>query len=70
MEEVTALHVDALLQEVIAQAKAIHIPVSEAIQPHVRINHRATGRFGACFSNKKEGRRINRRPEKKPVYQS
>lgn len=55
MQEKEALDVDALLREVIAQAKAIHIPVSEYINPCVRINSRATGRFGACFSNKKDG---------------
>lgn len=50
-----ALPVDALLQEVIAQARALHIPVSEHILPHVRINKRAMGRFGACFANRRDG---------------
>ena len=49
------LEADVLMQDVIAQAKALHIPVSEQIHPHVRINHRATGRFGACFANKRSG---------------
>ena len=49
------LNVDVLLQEVIAQAKTLHIPVSEHIQPHVRINRRATGRFGACFADRRTG---------------
>lgn len=50
-----ALPVDALLQDVIAQARALNIPVSEQIDPHVRINCRATRRFGACFANKRSG---------------
>lgn len=54
-EEATPLPVDALLQEVIQQAKALGIPVSDAIAPVVRINCRATGRFGACFINRKAG---------------
>lgn len=49
------LPVDLLLQKVIAQAKALNIPVSEHINPSVRINKRATGRFGACFANKRNG---------------
>ena len=49
------LPVDTLLQSVIAQARALRIPVSEQIQPHVRINRRATGRFGACFANRRSG---------------
>lgn len=47
--------VDQLMQDVIEQAKALNIPVSEQINPHVRINRRATGRFGACFANKRSG---------------
>lgn len=47
--------VDELLQEVVAQARALNIPVSDQIQPHVRINRRAMGRFGACFANRREG---------------
>ena len=46
---------DVLLQQVIAQARALNIPISDRIQPHVRINRRATGRFGACFANKRDG---------------
>lgn len=49
------LPVDALLQEVIAQARALGIPVSRSILPHVQINRRATGRFGACFLKKETG---------------
>lgn len=49
------LPVDSLLQQVIAQAKRLGIPVSERILPHVLINKRATGRFGACFANKRTG---------------
>lgn len=39
---------DELLQEIIFQARALGIPVSEAIDPHVRINSRAVKRFGCC----------------------
>ena len=46
---------DILLQNVISQARALNIPISDHIHPHVRINQRATGRFGACFSNKRSG---------------
>ena len=49
------LPVDRLLQKVIAQARALNIPVSEHILPGVRINRRATGRFGACFANRRSG---------------
>ena len=54
-EEGHILPIDDLLQDVIAQARALNIPVSEHIQPHVRINRRAMGRFGACFANRREG---------------
>lgn len=54
-EEQQPLPVDHLMQNVIAQAKALNIPVSDHINPHVRINRRATGRFGACFANKRNG---------------
>jgi predicted SprT family Zn-dependent metalloprotease len=40
---------DRLLQQVIAEARAIRIPVSRAICPTVRINTRATTRFGRCI---------------------
>ena len=49
------LPVDALLRDVISQAIGLRIPVSRAIEPHVRINRRAVGRLGACFSNNKDG---------------
>ena len=39
---------DALLQRVIREARAVKIPVSRRIAPHVEINTRATGRFGCC----------------------
>ncbi|MEG1774009.1 MAG: SprT-like domain-containing protein [Oscillospiraceae bacterium] len=39
---------DALLQAVLSQARAAGIPVSGAIEPQVRINTRATTRFGRC----------------------
>ncbi len=40
--------VDDLLARVIAQARALCIPVSLHIDPAVRLNQRATGRFGCC----------------------
>lgn len=40
--------IDGMLREVIAQARAAGIPVSERILPHVVWNKRATGRFGCC----------------------
>ncbi|MFV0497122.1 MAG: SprT-like domain-containing protein [Candidatus Fimivivens sp.] len=39
---------DALLKEVIAQAKALGIPVSSNILPNVQINTRAKTRLGRC----------------------
>ena len=39
---------DALLAEVIRQARALGIPVSARIDPQVRINTRAKARFGSC----------------------
>ncbi|HIT31234.1 MAG TPA: SprT-like domain-containing protein [Candidatus Enterenecus stercoripullorum] len=39
---------DALLSQVIAQAKALGIPVSPHISPRVRVNRRAKTRFGCC----------------------
>ena len=54
-EETHMPEVDRLMQQVIAQARALHIPVSEHIEPHVRINRRATGRFGACFADRRSG---------------
>lgn len=39
---------NALLQRVIAEAKALSIPISEEIDPVVRINTRAVTRFGRC----------------------
>ena len=37
-----------LLQDVIAECKAIKLPVSNYIEPEVLINRRAKKRFGAC----------------------
>jgi predicted SprT family Zn-dependent metalloprotease len=37
-----------LLREVIAEARALNIPVSSQIAPNVVINTRATARFGCC----------------------
>ena len=37
---------DGLLARVIEQAKGLRIPISERIDPHVRVNRRAVTRFG------------------------
>lgn len=39
---------DGLLKKVIEQARALRIPVSGNIDPHVRVNSRAVARFGCC----------------------
>ncbi len=39
---------ESLLQQVIAEAKDLGIPVAESIQPQVEINRRAVARFGCC----------------------
>lgn len=39
---------DALLQEVTGQARALGIPISDRIAPHVTVNRRAAARFGCC----------------------
>lgn len=41
---------DALLMQVIEQARSLSIPVSSAIAPHVEVNTRARTRFGCCRS--------------------
>lgn len=46
--------IDALLAQVIGQARALRIPVSAEISPNVVLNSRATGRFGCCV--RKNGR--------------
>lgn len=48
-ESVTQKDVDQLLVRVIKQARAIGVPVSRRIEPSVRLNSRATGRFGCCI---------------------
>ena len=40
---------DALLARVIGQARALGLPVSGRIDPHVAVNRRAVPRFGCCF---------------------
>ena len=40
---------DALLARVIGQARALGLPVSGRIDPHVAVNRRAVTRFGCCF---------------------
>ena len=42
------MDLDNLLQQVIAEAKALGIPVSKNIDDHVVINSRAKTRFGCC----------------------
>jgi len=42
------MDINQLLKEVIAEAKAIDIPVSDNISPNVVINRRAKTRFGCC----------------------
>ena len=41
-------HLDALLSQVIRQARAAGIPVSSRIAPQVRVNGRAKTRLGCC----------------------
>ena len=43
---------DALLRQVLGQARALGIPYSPGISPRVRVNRRAKTRFGCCI---KEG---------------
>ena len=45
---------DGLLARVIEQARGLQIPISERIDPHVRVNRRAVTRFGCCV---KQGER-------------
>lgn len=40
--------IDKLLARVLAQARGIKIPVSDQIDPQVRLNRRARTRFGCC----------------------
>ncbi len=40
---------DKLLQETISEARALKIPVSMAIKPHVVVNRRAKKRYGCCI---------------------
>ena len=44
----TSSDINVLLARVIAQARAVKIPVSADICPAVVLNSRATGRFGCC----------------------
>lgn len=39
---------DALLRAVMGQAKALSIPFSAHVDPHVTVNARAVSRFGCC----------------------
>ncbi len=55
VEPVQPEELDALLAEVLAQARALKLPVSANIDPHVRINTRAKKRFGCCIGSVKSG---------------
>lgn len=50
----TQEYIDSLLALVLAQARAVKIPVSKAVEPHVRLNRRARNRFGCCV--RRDGR--------------
>lgn len=45
----TQNYIDGLMALVIAQARAVKIPVSKEIDPHIRLNRRARSRFGCCI---------------------
>lgn len=45
---------DALLPRVLEQARALGIPVSGRIAPHVRVNRRAATRLGCCIRQGRE----------------
>lgn len=45
----TQEYIDGLLALAISQARAVKIPVSQEIDPHVRLNRRARTRFGCCI---------------------
>jgi len=45
---VGTVDVDGLLAQMIGEARALGIPVSKGIAPHVRLNTRAVARFGCC----------------------
>lgn len=45
----TQNEVDWLLERAVAQARAVKIPVSKDINPHVTLNRRARTRFGCCI---------------------
>ena len=44
---------DALLARVAGQARALGLPVSRRIDPHVAVNRRAVTRFGCCIQRGK-----------------
>lgn len=45
----TQRDIDQLLAAVLEQARALKIPVSPRVDPHVRLNRRARNRFGCCI---------------------
>lgn len=42
------MDIDALLAQVVREARAVGIPVSKHISPQVKLNRRAVARFGCC----------------------
>ena len=48
-DHMTQEYIDGLLALAAAQARAVKIPVSRNIDPHVRLNRRARTRFGCCI---------------------
>ena len=60
---------DALLARVVEEARALAIPVSPRLSPHVTVNRRAVKRFGCCIHQGEECRieltqRLLEAPEK------
>ena len=49
---------DALLYRVLEQARALSIPISDRIDPHVAVNRRAVTRFGCCIRQRDSSYRI------------
>ncbi len=45
----TQRNIDRLLLTVLEQARALKIPISSRVAPHVRLNRRARNRFGCCI---------------------
>lgn len=43
---------DTLLAQVAREARALAIPISPQVNPHVQVNRRALSRFGCCYQRK------------------